>query len=81
MNVSRASGAPCGSVFGRFLVVMEWIVGFQAQDWLKMAVQAMDFWLKMVEIWWKMLACWLKMWSLGGNLGSLGGDLRLTLGI
>ena len=81
MNVSRAPGAPCGSVFGRFLVVMEWIVGFQAHDWLKMAVQMMDFWLKMVEFWWKMVACWLKMGSLEGNLGSLGGHLRLTLGI
>ena len=78
---SRASGAQCGSGFGRFLVLMECIVGFQAHDWLKMAIHMMDFWLKMVEFWWKMVACWLKMGSLRGNLGSLGGHLGLTLGI
>ena len=50
MNVSRAPGAPCGSVFGRFLVLMECIVGFQAHDWLKMAIQTMDFLLKMMVL-------------------------------
>ena len=80
MNISRAPGAPCGSVFGCILVVMDWIVGFQSHDWLKMVVQIMDL-FKIVEFWWKMVACWLKMGSLGGNLGSLGGHLRLTLGI
>ena len=50
MNASRAPGAPCGSVFGRFLVVMEWIVGFQAHDWLKMAIQIMEFLLKMGRV-------------------------------
>ena len=49
MNVSKPPGAPCGSVFGCILVVMEWIVGFQAHDWLKMAVQIIDFLLKIVE--------------------------------
>ena len=38
MNVSRAPGAPCGSVFGRFFFFMECIVGSQAHDWLKMVV-------------------------------------------
>ena len=50
MNVSRAPGAPFGSVFGRFLVLMECIVDFQAHDWLKMAVQMVDFLLKMVVL-------------------------------
>ena len=50
MNVSRALGAPCGSVSAHFLVLLEGIVGFQAHDWLKMAVQMMDFWLKMVVL-------------------------------
>ena len=49
-NVTRAPGAPCGSLFGCILVVMEWIVGFQACDWLKMAIQMMDFLLKKVVL-------------------------------
>ena len=50
MNVSRALGAPFGSVFGRFLVLLVCIVGFQAYDWLKMADPTMDLWLRMVGL-------------------------------
>ena len=75
MNVSRAPGAPCGSVFGCFLVLMEGIVGFQAHDWLKMVTQMVDVCSKMIEFWWKMAAGWLTMGSLGGHLSSLGGHL------
>ena len=50
MNVSRAPRAPCGSVFGCVLLVMECIVGFQPHDWLKMTVQIMEFLLKMVVL-------------------------------
>ena len=32
MNVSRAPGAPCGSVFGLFFVLRQGIVGLKTQD-------------------------------------------------
>ena len=45
MNVSRAPGVPCGSVFGRFLVLRSSIVGLQAKraKMLEKPMKANDF--------------------------------------
>ena len=82
MNVSRAPGAPCGSVFGCILVLMECTVGFQAHDWLKMAIQTMDFFLKMVVLvenagllvengvtWGQLGVTWGLLWVYEGGFG------------